>query len=700
MKVISRKNEMANKSPEKRKTINGVAAKILLAVFYLGVILMCVASDNPKSVISPPVTFGFGSFLSVIFFILLLLFVTYVLKQKSLVGFEKTLSFLVTPVTMFFALFIGYFSLQYLMIGGYDQRVFGYFSIFFPLLSYLTFSLIPVRTLKRFLKIFVLSVSIVLIGQSLCTVTYINMSEDSVVAENKTDVDSFIAKLCEETSYNTPACENTAKGLGEQTRDAVHKVKNYSFKDMYQLPLGGSNYIADLLLICLAAALFIPGLHIGFKLLLYLLVGTTIFLFESFGGILGFLLLSLLLIIFKREAFDSVFQLLTGHSLLHFIRRRKKALVRIGLVFVSFFVAVVIAFFSYAAATKRGSDRGFLDVLSTGRVNIYRETLHYVGHRPTLGFGFQFDAFMDKPHNLFLALLAYGGVVGFVVTLLLFVSLIIYSFGLHNSFGKMFISMTVVTVFHGMIEPTLFNACADFLFWTFAGIALSIGSKINSDSPLLSTPSGRVSTGFRLPRAVGAIVILSAVIPLTVSSSNQYVAIGNVDITHFNSDKAGVSLPRNKTTSKAVLALLEASTGARTLEDRNYLRELDTKYKIDLDPRFPNDSLYFYWDSTRKSLAIRFLVTGGSKKSAEAKINELGQEYAEAVSGRYPYLTFTYTGSEVVGGNAKKILVLKIAFGIMTLVSWYLLYLSAVVSEFEIRRGNSKGRKEIICAPQ
>lgn len=693
MKIISETDKEAPAPAAIRKAEGGMITRILLSAFYLGVILLCVASHNPDSVISFPVTFGFGVFLSALFFILLLLFITYMLKRKKQVDTQDSLSFIVTPVTMFFALFVGYFSIQYLIIGGYDQRVFGYFSIFFPLLSYLTFLLIPSRTLKRFLTILVLSVSIVLIGQSLIAITYINSSADSVVAENKTDVDLFIAELCKKTSNNTPACENTEQGSAKHARTAVHNVKDYSFKDMYKIPLGGSNYIADLLLICLAATLFIPGLHLGVKLLFYVLVGTTIFLFESFGGILAFLFLSILLVIFKPQVFDSAIVRLTGHSVLQVISRRKKIILRILVAVISSFTVALVILFSYAVATKKGNDSGVLEVLSTGRLGIYRNTLHYVAHRPVVGFGFQFDAFMDKPHNLLLALLAYGGIVGFVVTISLFASLVVYAFRLRNSYGKMFIAMTLVTFFHGMIEPTLFSACADLMFWTFGSIALSVGAKQNKKAQFITVSGRSLFSTLYVPRAIGALVILSAVIPLTVSSSNQYLGMAYVDITDFDSEKAGMSLPANRTTSEAIVRLLETSTGARTLEDSQYLEYLGAKHKINLDPHYPNDSLYFYWDRDRKSLAIRFLVEGGSERNAEAQIKELGKEYAKAASERYPYLAFTYTGSEVVGSNVRKVLFLKIALGISALLSWYLLFSSTSFGELEIRRAHGRDRK-------
>jgi len=248
-------------------------------------------------------------------------------------------------------------------------------------------------------------------------------------------------------------------------------VPVYMFKSNLLIPVGGSNYIAAILLILgiMSLKVFDNKFYVAVSFL-------GIFLTLSNSGIFTMLLTLIIVFINHRQKV----QLKKTMKLLI------KALVIVGLLV---FVINYTRNFEYVESifsryTKMIDSifniRSFNNTstfdISNGRINIFSNSIKMIAERPILGWGLgivENVEYSGKVHNWVLQGLLNGGLIG----------LLIYILPLQLAVGKMWktrkldysyygLLVIFASLLQGLVEPNYFTPTIELLIWLIIGISL------------------------------------------------------------------------------------------------------------------------------------------------------------------------------------------------------------------------------------
>lgn len=220
---------------------------------------------------------------------------------------------------------------------------------------------------------------------------------------------------------------------------------HFARKNLYLLPIGGSNYIAAIivLLVCI-----VTYLKQKFHPMLYMFVQ----------------IMACMSVYFLRSRASLI--VLATFYFIYFVVNKlhiNKAKAKKILKFSALSVAIIIPLVLFVAYIRSGGDyqnhSNFLDKISTGRFQIYVQNMKHIFSNVQyilFGYGFRYGAVASTlPHDIIQTVVIYGGFVALVVHGFIFVK---FKKLLLNSIHKKMITIFVaIILFQGLFEPTLYS---------------------------------------------------------------------------------------------------------------------------------------------------------------------------------------------------------------------------------------------------
>lgn len=653
----------------------------LLAALFISAFVV----ENPNMVLPLPIGINYALVIIGILFCLAFAFIAIVVYKKK--QGQAGIHFL--PLTLFFCLPPIYFSLQYLVLGGYEERVFQYFGVVYPLIALLVLSQFTKEALTKFLRIYIQAMLVIVCALTLSSVAYAQyyfynqvVSQEEVLDEGE-DANLTQYKIRQKSDKFFSVLSNKRIALskdkerseeGNKVQNAINAIKNYQIKDYYQIPFGGSNYIGSILLVFIAAAALLPHRRKAFNIFYLILGGLSIFLLQSSGAILCFGLLLLIVGFFEREALDGWIQRKFKRSPLTFVRKHRDVFKRALAVLAVSALAIVLVYTAAQYAEGRVLDQTVFDALLTGRVSIYQDTLMYWTHQPFLGFGFQYDAFMSKPHNLFLSLLAYGGIFGLIVFVALLASIFYSAIKYKSKYSHALIAILIVAVVHGLIEPNLLNSMYDLYFWILVSGLLSL--HIHEVAPYLKhralslSELGKALAAKKL--ALAALVMFGIALcgaSLSGVLSHSYLSEAKLDVIALNEESCPIKVPTEPEVQEEIRETSEKITAGNLMDDEAALRKIAKLGSLKLDPLYPKDVFSAYYDYEDKKLTLRIISYTKDKDLREAQAQSIQSYVINYQEELTPFVIFMAGDVHTQDGASTKVQAMKVILSLVFMVT-------------------------------
>lgn len=277
---------------------------------------------------------------------------------------------------------------------------------------------------------------------------------------------------------------------------------HFARKNLYLIPIGGSNYIAAIIVMLVCIVTYLKH---KFHSMLYMIVQ----------------IFACLSVYFLRSRASLI--VLTTFYFIYFIVNKlniNKATVKKILKFSIIGVAIIVPALLYLAYIHSGGDyqnhSNFLDKISTGRFQIYVQNMKHIFSNVQyilFGYGFRYGAVASTlPHDIIQTVVIYGGFVGLVVHVFVFVK---FKKLLTNSVHKKFIMIFVgIILFQGLFEPTLYSHYYDI----FVVVILAY---------LMQDVTATMNFTFKKSKAILAVLIV-------VLSGNWLYLKKESNVYHFN----------------------------------------------------------------------------------------------------------------------------------------------------------------------
>lgn len=627
-----------------------------LLPFLAALLISTLMVDNPLMVLPIPFGVNYAVVIIVLLFCLAISFVAIVLYRKK----SGQSSMRILPLTVFFCLPPIYFSLQFLLLGGYEERVFQYFGVMYPLIALLVLSQFNKETLAKFLRAYAQSFLVILCTLTLISVVYAHyylftqVTELQDLGDNRdaSALTQYEIKQKSDQYFNALSHEGIAlsnevdrSDEGDKVQGLINTIKNYEIKDYYQIPLGGSNYIGSILLTFIALSVLIPHKHKRFNLFYLLLGGLCIFIIQSSGSIISFIFLLLLMVFLERESLDGWFYQKTKRSSLNYLRQHKTGIKRFVLVSAISALAILVVYTLSQYAIGHTLDKSIFDALFTGRVSIYQDTIMYWTHQPLLGFGFQYDAFMHKPHNLFLSLLAYGGIFGLIVFVVLLASILHYAIKHKTVYSNAIIAMMLVALVHGLIEPNFLNSMFDLYFWSAMATLIVLHTyecTQSEDLQAVNIETIKKRLVQRKSYAYSALGLALCACALSVAGvlTHNYLTQATINVTGIVEENSPAPLPKEKSVQAEIYETAEKITASNIMHNPKALLEMGQVAQLQFDSNYPKDVFSAYYDYEKQELTLRIIshLSERDKRIEQAQsIQSYVIDYQEKLS---PFLEF------------------------------------------------------------
>ncbi|MDO5044910.1 MAG: O-antigen ligase family protein [Coriobacteriia bacterium] len=607
----------------------------------------------------------------------------FVRKKRSLPGI------IFLPLSILFCIPSIYFSLQFLLLGGYEERIFGYFGILYPLACFLAFSQFSPQALKRFVRSMVPILCGLMFLSALASVFYANtyyyqakQSEEQQLAKQSEElqadpsfdqeptltefqideaVDAFFAELSRESSGEMDNKVEISEE-GEAVQDAIKTVKNYSLKDLFQTPLGGSNYIASILLLFVAAGALLKHRHKAISLLYLAMGGIAVFALQSSGAIVTYLALLLLSLVVHRQAVDSFIEKIFKRSFLAFLSRHKQNLSLGAFVLATILLSYLLVMLISALMYGKSLNFDVLNTLFTNRIAIYQDTLAYFTHQPFLGFGFQFDAFMSKPHNLALSILAYGGLGGLFTYGLLLLGIIVHVIRHKSSYTHAILGIFFIAFVHGLIEPNLLNASYDLYFWALVAPLLVLHLKSTySPDYTLSLKRALITIKENKLRAVSLVFFGLIVGALSVAGvfTTSHLTSSAVNVSEINRLKLPIEMPDNPDVAYEIRELSERIVAKRWMNDYELVNRVSRESKLNFSPSYPADVYGVAYDYKNEEISLRIISPLSSSELRTKQLDEIQKMLVEDQKIHTPYLEFELKDATSLSKQSTKVYAMK-----------------------------------------
>ncbi|MEC1719110.1 O-antigen ligase family protein [Schinkia azotoformans] len=256
----------------------------------------------------------------------------------------------------------------------------------------------------------------------------------------------------------------------------IMNYANYSVlsKSLIQIPIGRSNYIATLALVCVIFLFFIKGKN-SFQKIALLMGMATLFLTFSFGAMVSLIAVIIFSVVGQR-----------GSKIKKVLVMFLLSLILVYLIFIYFPNYSSVSEGVISTINKNISMKityfldGNYERLFSDRFILYEESWNNFLSNPIFG-GFNGLDFRGrsiyKPHNLFLEALSSYGILGFISLLIpLLILYIRISFSLKSYQSNVVRACSLALlggVIHGLVEPNFFTLAFEFLWWAMAGFAMS-----------------------------------------------------------------------------------------------------------------------------------------------------------------------------------------------------------------------------------
>ncbi|MBS4534363.1 O-antigen ligase family protein [Clostridium sp. D2Q-14] len=229
--------------------------------------------------------------------------------------------------------------------------------------------------------------------------------------------------------------------------------------------IGGSNFIAALLLVCVTYFLLLPKKENSKKHKVVFLFGFIGLVFTfSFGSIVTFILIVYLYYLTQKKA--TLTMVLISVFVFGIVIMLYNGLL------VEMFSNTVFNDFIYKATFKiQQISLGNYDAAFAGRGAVYKSKLELITEKVILGYGTNVEsAGQIRSHNWILDSLIYTGVIGtFLYLFLIGYLLIKIRKGRHliNNGNSAYFAL-IAGIIHGFIEPNFFSKPFDFIWWLLA----------------------------------------------------------------------------------------------------------------------------------------------------------------------------------------------------------------------------------------
>ncbi len=487
-----------------------------------------------------------------------------------------------------------YFFFQFIYMGGYSERVFDFFTVVYPIVVIFWIGLNKDKiNIRKTFNIFIIVTTLVIIAQTISTITYVNYKNTGETHLSSVEARKYIEGISSDEVEDIENYRIKTNFTDDENsiHDTLSDIKNYSEKDKYQIPLGGSNYIAAVLVLLMGCILLMKDIRGIFKAIITLLSIITIVMCKSFGGISAAVIVLLACLILNTN-----------------IDRKK-----LKIIFYVFFATIFLIGFAVIVMLCINPSLPIikkLDILLTGRLSIYRETIFYLFERPLQGYGFIFDAWMNKPHNIVLTILSVGGAIGLAI--ITYVFIVLYK----NSNNIIRISI-IATVIQGMIEPNLFNSMFDFIFWTIVAFNIDYKNiKIYSLKELVNKKT----------TVIAAITLIISILWIgfgnTVKVNYSYINVRDIRFDNIKEDY-----------KDSLIDNVSNSVRNNLIKVDNIYEDVKEKFNVPNFTQYPRNQVLLTYNKEENRFEIREIQGSDSNLEGITNIiyNKMYQKYSRLV---------------------------------------------------------------------